>query len=231
MKINQPHDWNVEPAEAMRIQKKLADRIVERDDFDPGDVRLVAGADISHGWRDDRFFAAVVVLAYPEMEIVEVKCGEHRAEFPYVPGLLVFREGPAILKILEKLKNEPDVLIFDGHGVAHPRGIGIASHIGVLLDKPSIGCAKSRLAGEHREPGKKRGARTALKMDGRVVGSAFRSKDNTKPIFVSTGHRVCQETAVKVISSCVKKYRLPEPTRQAHIHSNAFRKERTGTSG
>ncbi|MFH1538519.1 MAG: deoxyribonuclease V [bacterium] len=219
------HDWRVEPAEAMRIQERLAGRVVERDDFDPEKVRLVAGADISHGWRDDRFFAAVVVLTYPEMEIVEAKCGEHRAEFPYVPGLLVFREGPAILEVLEKLKNEPDLLVFDGHGVAHPRGIGIASHIGVVLDKPSIGCAKSRLVGEYREPGRKRGARTSLKVNGRVVGKVFRSKDNTKPIFISTGHRVGLETAVRVIATCVKKYRIPEPTRQAHIHSNQLRKE------
>ena len=163
--------------------------------------------------------AAVVVLEYPGMELVETSVVTDRIELPYVPGLLSFREIPLTLKAFERLKTVPDLVLVDGQGVAHPRRIGLASHLGLCLDIPTIGCAKSRLCGEHGEPGWERGSMAALYDAGEQIGAVLRSKDGVKPLFVSTGHRIDLEDAVHWVLECCRGYRLPQPSRLAHLAS------------
>ena len=190
----------------------------------PRSVRRVAGADISYDRGSDHFFAAIVVLALPGLEIVETASAEGRSPFPYIPGLLSFREGPLLMRAFRKLKARPDLVLFDGHGIAHMRGIGIASHLGLLLDLPAVGCGKSRLVGEHAEPGARVGAQTPLRYEDRTIGAVVRTRKGVKPIFVSPGHRIGHAAAVRWTLKCCAGYRLPEPTRQAHLLSNELRK-------
>ena len=174
----------------------------------------------------DLLYAAIVVLDAQTMKPVEVASAAQQPVFPYVPGLLTFREGPVVLQAYEKLKLAPDLLMFDGQGIAHPQGLGLASHLGVLLDKPSIGCAKSRLVGEFKEPKQKRGAMRTLSLHRKKVGVVLRTKDNTKPLFVSPGHRITVETAAKAVLEAGRGYRLPEPTRLAHYEAARARRAR-----
>jgi len=189
----------------------------------PARVRLVAGADISYDRGSDRFFAAVVVLELPGLAVVEQATLEGKSPFPYVPGLLSFREGPLVLRAFRRLRRRPDLALFDGHGIAHMRGFGIASHLGVLLGIPSIGCAKSRLVGEHAEPGPEPGDRVALLYEGRRVGAVVRTRRGVKPIYVSQGHLISLAAAVRWTLRCCAGYRVPEPTRQAHLLANRLR--------
>jgi deoxyribonuclease V len=175
-------------------------------------VRIVAGVDASY---KDVARAAVVALSFPALEVLETAVAVRAIPFPYVPGLLSFREAPAVLDALAKLRARPDVLIFDGQGLAHPRRLGLASHLGVYLDLPSVGCAKSRLVGRYEEPGPATGDRAPLVDRGEVVGVALRTKPRTKPLFVSVGHKIDLETAVALVLACLRGYRLPEPTRLA----------------
>lgn len=178
--------------------------------------RFVAGLDASFsGGKTGRVRAAACLFTYPGLTPVEDSTAEMEISFPYVPGLLTFREGPALLRALSRLKQTPDLLLFDGQGIAHPEGMGIASHMGLLLHIPSIGCAKSRLVGEHREPGMKRGSRARLILDGRTVGAVLRTRDGVKPVFVSPGHGIDLEGAIRVVLRCASRYRLPEPLRRA----------------
>jgi deoxyribonuclease V len=207
------HSWLVSPREAATIQSGLRDRVERTDRLGP--LRLVAGVDV--GIHGDVARAAIAVLAYPEMELVDLRTTERRVEFPYVPGLLAFREAPAILEAWACLRSAPDLILFDGQGLAHPRRLGIACHLGLVLDRPSIGCAKSRLCGEYEEPGSTAGEWTPL-VDGlECIGAAVRTRTGTKPVFVSLGHRVSLETAISLTLACCRGYRLPEPTRQAHL--------------
>ncbi|MCZ6598958.1 MAG: deoxyribonuclease V [Planctomycetota bacterium] len=199
------------PKEAVQIQKRLAVRVVRRTTFRRLDT--VAGVDISV--KNDEARAAVVVLAFPGMEIVETATAVRPIEFPYVPGLLGFREVPAIAEAYEKLAVEPDLLLVDGHGLAHPRRFGVACYVGVELGRPAIGCGKSLLVGEHRDPAARRGSRTRLEHRGEVIGAVLRTRDGVKPIYVSIGHRVDLPTAVKIVLRCARRYRLPEPIRAA----------------
>jgi len=176
------------------------------------DIRTVAGVDVSYG---EVGRAAVVVLSFPELKVLEEVTIEGVARFPYVPGLLSFREGPLALAALERVQTRPDVLMFDGQGYAHPRRLGLASHLGVYLDMPSIGVAKSRLVGTYAEPGPNIGDRSPLVHRGEVVGVALRTKPRTNPLFVSAGHKLDLETAVAVVLRSLRGYRLPEPTRLA----------------
>ena len=212
MKVASLHAWDVSPAEAMRIQRELRDKVSVENAL--GEVHLVAGLDV--GIKGDLARAAVVVLSYPGLEPLEQSLAEVPVSFPYIPGLLAFREGPAILAALEKLSTEPDLFIFDGQGLAHPRRMGIASHIGVIIDRPSIGCAKSRLWGTHREPGPQVGSRTHLYDRSEIIGAVVRTKDGVRPLYVSIGHKVDLETAINYVLSCCRGYRLPETTRYAH---------------
>jgi deoxyribonuclease V len=208
------HSWDLAIDEAKALQPQLAEKVVAQTTFDPALVRTVAGVDV--GFRGDVARAAVVVLRFPELEPVDYTLGEAPISFPYVPGLLTFREGPSVLAALEKLSTWPDLFIFDGQGVAHPQRIGLAAHMGVILDHPSIGCAKSRLTGRHDEPGPAKGDWVPL-TDGRgVIGAVVRTRVGVKPVFVSIGHHVNLPTAIDFVLRCTTKYRLPETTRYAH---------------
>ncbi len=205
------HTWDLSPREAVALQRDLAGRTERRDRLDP--VSLVAGIDVSV--RGGLARSAVVVLRLPELDVVEQVLAERPVTFPYVPGLLSFREAPVILDALERLENTPQVLMFDGQGIAHPRRLGIASHLGVVLDHPSIGCAKSRLTGAYTDPAPQRGSRTWLRDGEELIGAVLRTRDRVKPVFVSIGHRVSLDTAVDLVLRCGGGYRLPEPTRRA----------------
>jgi deoxyribonuclease V len=214
VKLALSHAWDLPPGEAMALQGRLVDSIITKTTFDPAALQTVAGVDVS--FRSGRARAAVVVLRYPSLEPVERAVADVPVSFPYVPGLLAFREGPSVLFALEKLSIWPDLLIFDAQGLATPRRMGLATHMGVLLDWPSIGCAKSRLTGEHEEPGNQVGDWTPL-LDGKeVIGAVVRSRAGVKPLYVSIGHRVDLATAVRLVLGCTRGYRLPETTRYAH---------------
>lgn len=214
MKIHRFHSWDVTPQEAIRIQEQLRAKIVARGRV-PSPA-LVAGADAAFDPQTGRVFAAVVVLTFPGLEPVERAVHRERLSFPYIPGLLSFREAPALLHAFEKVRHNPDVIFIDGHGLSHPRAAGIACHIGVCLDKATIGCAKSLLVGTHRPPGLSRGDFTSLyDATGRVIGAVVRTRDRVRPIFVSVGHRIGLAQAVQLTLACGKGCRIPEPTRQA----------------
>jgi deoxyribonuclease V len=218
------HDWAVSPKKAREIQRWLSEMVSTRDGF--RDVSFVGGADISI--REDRGFAVCVVMRYPQLEIEEEVMAEGRIRFPYVPGLLTFREGPLLLRVLAKLKKEPDIIMFDGQGVAHPVGLGLASHMGVILGRPTIGCAKKRLVGEYREPNAEKGSVSELLYRGRRIGSVVRTRTGVKPVFISPGNGVSFDSSVRLVLDCARRYRLPEPTRVADISSRGW--TRTGYS-
>jgi len=199
------------PRGAVALQRELAGRVIRETTGGPPET--IAGVDISV--RDDEARAAIVVATYPALEPIESAIAVRPVEFPYVPGLLGFRELPSILDAYEKLRGEVDMLLVDGHGLAHPRRFGIACHLGVELDRPAIGCAKSLLVGEYREPGLRRGSSTQLRHRGEVIGRVLRTRDGVRPVFVSIGHRVDLDTAVRIVLRCARGYRLPEPTRAA----------------
>lgn len=215
MKIQPMPRWDVTPQAAMQLQRDLASRVIEQDGL--SDIRWVAGIDVGfEGESNPIARAAVVVLKFPELVPVDYAIARLPVAFPYIPGLLAFREIPAVLQALEKLRAEPDVMIVDGHGRAHPRRLGIASHLGVLLDRVTIGCAKSILCGKAGEPKNQVGAQSPLIDQGEKIGAAVRTRLNTTPVYVSIGHRISLERAIEVVLKCGKGYRLPETTRYAH---------------
>ena len=179
-------------------------------------VRLIGGSDVAFNRRGDTCVAAIVVMTWPGLELVESAELVRKVEFPYIPGLLSFRELPAIVEAAGRLKLCPDLLLVDGQGRAHPRRLGIASHLGLELDWPTIGCAKSRLVGEHREPGPNRRCRTRLTQDGELIGYVVRTRTGVKPLYVSVGHRIELDEAVRFVLAACRGYRLPEPARAAH---------------
>ncbi len=216
MKKSLNHSWNLSPKEAERLQIQLKDRVVTCDDFKK--VNTVAGVDIGYSKKSDSAVAGIAILSFPEMESIEKKVVKSKVTFPYIPGLLAFREGPLIYKLFNKLNRKPDIIMFDGHGMAHPRNFGIASHLGVLLNITAIGFAKSKLIGEYRMPANNKGATSDLiDNDGTIIGKVLRSRVGCKPVFVSIGHRIGLKTIVKITIQTCKKYRIPEPLRQAHI--------------
>ena len=209
------HGWEVSAARAREIQLSLAKRVVtENEVITP---RLVAGIDISSTDAEGIARGAVVVLLYPELNIVEVKEIQGKITFPYIPGLLSFRESPLILAACEKLYNIPDLILLDGQGIAHPRRFGLASHVGLFLDLPTIGCAKSILCGQHRPVGEEAGSHAELLDNGELIGAALRTKAGVKPIYVSVGHKIDLASALQWVIKCCRGYRLPEPTRLAHL--------------
>jgi len=215
------HNWNVSPSEARNIQSKLKDNIV----ISPlnRDVQFVGGADVSFDKGSNLVFAAIVILQLPDLTIVERKGVSEIVEFPYILGLLAFREGPPVIHSWEKIQSKPDVMMFDAQGIAHPRRMGLATHIGLYLDIPSVGCAKSVLVGQYQEPGEKVGEFTLLEYKDGVVGAAVRTKYRVNPVFVSIGHKVELSDAVNLVLQCSGGYRIPEPTRQAHLAVNKLR--------
>ena len=210
------HSWNISPREAALLQRGLAKqvRIVAL----PAGARTVAGVDCAFIDGGRRIIAVAALCDAKSMEVIVTAAESQSCRFPYVPGLLSFREGPAVIAAVEKLPTKPDLLMCDGQGLAHPRGLGLASHVGLWLDMPTIGVAKSRLCGVHRTPGPRRGARTQLRFNGGVVGAVVRTRAGVRPVYVSIGHRVTLDDAVRWTLRCTRGLRLPEPVRQAHLH-------------
>lgn len=208
-------EWRVSPARAREIQQELAPRIIRSGKL--AKPRFIAGADISVNRFAKTGKAAVVVLNYPEMQVIEIQVVTAPIEFPYVPGLLTYREAPLVLAAFEKLALTPDLVLVDGQGIAHPRRIGLASHLGLCLGLPAIGCAKSRLIGEHTELAREAGSFAELMDEGEVIGAAVRTKDGVNPLYISIGHLIDLPSAIKWTLACCRGFRLPEPTRQAHM--------------
>jgi len=206
----------------MRLQESLRERVELKDRF--GDIRYVAGADLAFDPATEVAFAGVIVYRFPNLEEVERRMARRKLRFPYVPGLLSFRECPILLAAFARLKTEPDLVLIDGHGRAHPRRFGIACHIGILFDKPTIGCAKSRLVGEHQDPDRRAGSTSPLMLEGERLGVALRTRDNVRPIYVTTGHRVSLDTAVGLVKQCLDGFRIPKPTREADHYVRDLRR-------
>lgn len=227
--VNQLHSWEVSPTEAVAVQHELRDRVVLQPL--PASVRLVAGADISYHRFSDVVYAAIVVLRLPELEVVTTSGIVGTMKFPYIPGLLSFREVPSLLEAWEQLSVTPDVVMLDGQGIAHPRRLGIASHVGLLIDLPTVGCAKTVLTGRYEEPAEQAGSWTPMIHRGETIGAALRTKNRVKPVYVSPGHLSDIPSAIDLTLRCVRgyaagrsQYRLPEPTRLAHLLVNAMRR-------
>ncbi len=215
VKVERLHSWQVSPAEAMDIQRRLAGQVSKSSEVT--NPRFIAGVDISAGNAQGIATGAVVVLEYPELRLVEIQVAQGRPSFPYVPGLLSFRESPLTLAACEKLTVTPDLILVDGQGIAHPRRLGLASHLGLFLNTPTIGCAKSLLCGQHEEPGVEPGSYAEVVDQGEVIGVALRTRAGVKPVYVSIGHKIDLQTAIYWVLECCRGYRLPEPTRLAHL--------------
>ena len=213
MIIKKHHSWNLNYKNAVEIQKKLAKKIILYDDINP--VKKIAGVDVKFLKNLNLIIGAVLIFSFPDLKLIEVKTCKSKTDFPYIPGLLVFREGPIIEKCFEKIKNIPDLVIYDGHGYAHPRRLGIASHMGMLLNLPSIGCAKKKLCGDYQQNLKHRGEYSFLKENDEIIGAVLVTKDYIKPVFISQGHRISLSSAIK-FTLVVSKFRIPEPIRLAH---------------
>ncbi|MFH1662863.1 MAG: deoxyribonuclease V [Chloroflexota bacterium] len=215
MKAKKLHDWKISVHKAKEIQKQLVSKVSRN-----GEVvspKYIAGVDIAAGRANEMAQAAVVVLSYPEMQMVEFAKAQGRLELPYIPGLLSFRESPLILDAFCKIKTSPDIIMIDGQGIAHPRRLGIASHLGLLLDKTTIGCAKSRLCGSSLMPGDETGSYAEITDNGEIIAVTLRTKTGVKPLYISIGHKINLENAVYWVMRCCRGYRLPEPTRLAHL--------------
>jgi deoxyribonuclease V len=214
MKAARLHRWNLSPTEAIELQRELAHKVVRTDDFSLP-VKTVAGIDLGYDVAANVSRAVVAVLELPGLEVIETQEALMPIQFPYIPGLLSFREIPVVIEAVEKLKNLPDLILYDGVGVAHPRRFGIASHVGVVTDIPTIGVAKSLLTGNYEGLGEERGSTAPIMSRGEVIGMALRTREGVKPVFVSIGHRISLKTAVEYVFQCTTKYRLPETTRIA----------------
>jgi deoxyribonuclease V len=223
MKIHELHSWDLTEAEAVALQKELAGRVETRTPLTS--CELIAGADISYNRFSDVLYAAVVVLRADTLKLVETQSAVATVKFPYVPGLLSFREAPPLLEAFAKVKAEPDVVMLDGQGLAHPRRMGLACHLGLWLDRPTIGCAKTRLIGRSGELGEEAGSVAPLTDRKETVGMVVRTKKRTQPLYVSVGHKIDLASAVRVVLDSCRGYRVPEPTRQAHLFVNALRAE------
>lgn len=222
------HDWSMTYKEAVALQRELAGRIDLRDRL-PRPLRTVAGVDVSYEKHGDLFFAAVIVLSFPELQPVEEASASGTVTFPYIPGLLSFRELPILLGAFRTLKNIPDAVLVDGQGIAHPRRFGIAGHLGLWTGLPTVGCAKSRLCGEHGTPGLRRGDAVPLIDKGERIGTVLTTRDGVRPLYVSPGHRIDHEAAVELVLACGRRTRMPEPTRLAHLATNRLRREAKGS--
>lgn len=215
VKVNRLHSWQVSPSQALELQAKLAAQVCR--DSEVVNPRFIAGVDISAERGRGEATGAVIVLQYPELRVVETRVIAGRVDFPYIPGLLSFRESPLVLAACEQLSITPDLVLVDGHGVAHPRRFGLASHLGLCLDLPTIGCAKSLLCGTHNMPSVEPGSYAEVVDGGETIGAALRTKFGIKPVYVSIGHKVDLNTAIYWVMNCCRGYRLPEPTRLAHL--------------
>jgi len=215
VRIERLHSWQVSPAQALDIQQRLAAQVSKSSEV--ATPHFIAGVDISVGKGQGMAKGAVVVLNYPELRLVETKVVQGELDFPYIPGLLSFRESPLTLAACERLTVTPDLILVDGQGIAHPRRFGLASHLGLLLNTPTIGCAKSLLCGSHEAPDAEPGSYAEVVDRGETIGVALRTKLGVKPVYVSIGHKVDLQTAIYWVMKCCRGYRLPEPTRLAHL--------------
>ncbi len=222
MQIHRLHDWDLTPTEAVALQRELAGRVVT--DTPLTACQTIAGADVSYNRFSSIFYAGVVVVRVDNGEVLERRGAVKESPFPYVPGLLSFREAPALLEAFAGVKSRPDAVMCDGQGLAHPRRLGIASHLGLWLEVPTIGCAKSHLAGTFDEPGPEAGSASPLRLGGDVIGAVVRTKARTKPVFVSPGHRIDVASSTRWVLASCHGYRVPEPTRQAHLYVNELRR-------
>ena len=221
MKTKHLHPWSVSPQEALLIQRNLKKRlscVPAR-----GPIRRVGAGDVAYSKQDERLFGAMVILSFPEQGLLDQAWEVGKVDFPYIPGLLSFREAPILLEVAKKIEKAPDVWMFGGHGIAHPQGLGLAAHMGLLLDCPSLGCAKERLVGTHGEVGLQKGDFQLLTIEGKPVGAAVRTRQGVKPIYVSAGFRMDLERAIDLVLQTSTHFRLPEPLRQAHLLSNRVR--------
>jgi deoxyribonuclease V len=208
------HSWNISVKEAFRIQEALADRIIQ--EKLSSTVRTIGGGDVAYSKEGNRLFGAIVVLSVPDMEILETAAAADKVLFPYFPTLLSFREGPVLIKTFNLLKIKPDIMIYDGQGIAHPRGMGLASHMGLWFDLPSIGCAKTPLLDEFVLPRPSRGSFEWIQKEREKVGAVLRTKEKVKPLFISPGHRIDLMTSIRIILKSCQGFRIPEPLRKAH---------------
>ncbi|HON37719.1 MAG TPA: endonuclease V [Deltaproteobacteria bacterium] len=209
------HRWDVSPKEARSLQEGLRSRRILTDSFDP--LTHVGGVDVAYDLKSDLGCCAIAVFSYPHLCLQEVSRVFGSIRFPYIPGLLAFREGPLVEQAFGQLTIRPEILLFDGHGISHPRGMGIATYMGILLECASIGCAKTLLTDTFEDPAPKRGSATPVIRHGEIVGCALRTRTGVNPVFVSQGHRVSLDTSVEICLACTPKYRIPEPLRAAHL--------------
>ena len=222
MRIHPLHSWDVSIEEATKLQRELAAKVDVRPPLKKCD--LIAGADISYERFSTTMYAAVVVLRMDDMSIVEVRGAVAETSFPYQPGYLSFREAPALIEAFARVESEPDAVMFDGQGIAHPRRLGLASHVGLWLQKPSIGCAKSRLTGRFGALPRQAGSAVPLVHGDEQLGMVVRTKNGVQPVYVSPGHLIDIASSVELVLRSCRGYRIPEPTRQAHLHVNALRR-------
>ena len=227
--LQHEHRWDVAPYEAQQLQKELQAKVSEVEG--DGAIQTIAGVEIAHSRFSDTLTAAIAVISYPEMVLLEEVVVEYQTKFPYIPGLLSFREVPAILKGLDALKTVPDMLMIDGPGIAHPHGLGVASHIGVLTNLPTIGVSRTSLVGSYVEPEVSAGSQTSLVWQGEIIGTVYRSKNRVAPLFISVGHRVNRTRANELVIACCQGYRLPEPTRHAYAALNSARSNARAAAG
>lgn len=214
MDIIKLHSWRLSPREAIKLQISLKGKLIQQKLG--SNVELVAGADAGYDKKQGLIYSAVVVIKLKDMEVVESSWAREPTAFPYIPGLLTFREGPILLKALKKLKTTPDVILFDGQGIAHPRSMGIAAHIGLFIEVPTIGCAKSKLIGDYAPLPQEAGFWSPLMHKGEIIGAALRTRRKVKPVFVSPGNRIDLIRSISIVLLSCNKYRLPEPIRRAH---------------
>jgi deoxyribonuclease V len=208
------HEWDITPKQAVEIQKQLANQVLIQDDFT--NIETVAGVDVGFEQKNTIARSAVAVLSFPDLTLIDYAIARRPVSFPYVPGLLAFREIPVVLDALEQLKQLPGMLLCDGQGIAHPRGLGIAAHLGLITSIPSIGVAKTRLTGDHDPVGPQKGDWAPLYIKQIQVGVVLRTRDNIKPLYISPGHKIGIMSAMNIVMQCITKYRLPETTRHAH---------------
>ncbi len=213
------HSWKIKPGEAIQLQKELKKKIYLKKSFNK--IKKVAGADVSY--YKNKMIAGVVIFEFPNFKIIERQSFISPVNFPYIPGLLTFREGPSLLAAFKKIKNEPDIILFDGQGIAHPRRMGIATHLGLFLDKPTIGCAKSKLSGNYKTLSEEKGSYSLLREGKETIGAVIRTRKKVKPIFVSPGHKIDLPNSIEIVLKCTDKYKLPVPVREAHLFVNQLK--------
>lgn len=225
MEVYPLHSWNVSTSEATEIQHRLRQLIDVNSPLDISRLRVVGAADVSFNKSDNFLYAAVGLFRFSDLEIMDLQLLKKQTQFPYIPGFLSFREIPPLLDIFNRIRVLPDVILCDGQGIAHPRGVGLASHLGLILQRPAVGCAKSLLVGEYHEPAVERGSYSDLIYKNETVGVALRTRRSVKPVFISCGHRITLPGAIEVVLKCTPRFRIPQPIRLVHQAVNEFRRE------